>query len=334
MQHIHYTLGLDIGIGSVGWAVLQNDAKGEPIRIQDLGVRIFDRAEQPKTGESLAAPRRTARSARRRLRRHRHRLERIRDLLERQNVISRESLAVLYEKGGFTKSPYQLRAEGLDRLLDSEEFSRVLIHLAQRRGYQSNSTAFVQPFYKPKRDGTPGPRVDKVKLCKKSTLNIPINGGVAANGDMLRIDVFYVEDDGYYFVPLYVPDTKKKALPNKAVVAHKPYDEWKEMREEDFLFSLYPGDLVCIRSKKGVKLSLAKGGTGDREITRQEGLYYYQGSDISAGAITITTHDRRYSQSGLGVKTLQSIEKYQVDVLGNYHKVRLPEKRMSFCKEG
>ena len=106
------------------------------------------------------------------------------------------------------------------------------------------------------------------------------------------------------------------------------------MREEDFLFSLYPGDLVRIRGKKGVKLSLSKGGTGDREITRQEGLYYYQGSDISSGAITVTTHDRRYSLSGLGVKTLQSIEKYQVDVLGNYHKVRLPEKRMSFCKEG
>ena len=35
------------------------------------GSRIFDKAEQPKTGDSLAAPRREARSARRRLRRRR-----------------------------------------------------------------------------------------------------------------------------------------------------------------------------------------------------------------------------------------------------------------------
>ena len=88
MSESHYALGLDIGIGSVGWAVLQNNLNGEPIRIWDLGVRIFDKAEQPKTGESLAAPRRDARSTRRRLRRHRHRLERIKYLLEQTNIMT------------------------------------------------------------------------------------------------------------------------------------------------------------------------------------------------------------------------------------------------------
>ena len=88
MSEFHYAFGLDIGIGSVGWAVLQNDSNGEPIRVHDLGVRIFDKAEQPKTGASLALPRREARSARRRLRRHRHRLERIRYLLERSGIMS------------------------------------------------------------------------------------------------------------------------------------------------------------------------------------------------------------------------------------------------------
>ena len=55
---MHYTLGLDIGISSVGWAVLQNMPDGEPFKIEDLGVRIFEKAEQPKTGASLALPRR------------------------------------------------------------------------------------------------------------------------------------------------------------------------------------------------------------------------------------------------------------------------------------
>ena len=194
--------------------------------------------------------------------------------------------------------------------------------------------AFAQPFYKPKRDGTPGPRVDKVKICEKATTGLPVRDGIAANGSMIRIDVFYVEDEGYYFVPIYVADTKKAELPKKAVVAYKAYSDWKEMIDENFLFSLYPGDLVRIQSRKGIKLNIAKGGTGEKEIVRQDGLYYYQGANIATGAIALATHDRRYLQSGLGLKTLQSIEKYQVDVLGNYYKVDLPEKRMTFSEEG
>ena len=194
--------------------------------------------------------------------------------------------------------------------------------------------AFAQPFYKPKKDGTPGPRVDKVKICEKATVGLPVRDGIAANGSMVRIDVFYVEDDGYYFVPIYVADTKKESLPNKAVVAYKAYSEWKEMKDENFIFSLYPGDLVRIQSRKGIKLNLAKGGTGEKEIVRQEGMYYYRAAGITVGAIQIETHDRRYLQPSLGIKTLQSIEKYQVDVLGNYYKVDLPEKRMTFSKEG
>lgn len=194
--------------------------------------------------------------------------------------------------------------------------------------------AFAQPFYKPKKDGSPGPRVDKVKIREKATVGLPVRDGIAANGSMVRIDVFYVEDDGYYFVPIYVADTKKESLPNKAVVAYKAYSEWKEMKDENFIFSLYPGDLVCIQSRKGIKLNLAKGGTGEKEIVRQEGMYYYRAAGITVGAIQIETHDRRYLQPSLGIKTLQSIEKYQVDVLGNYYKVDLPEKRMTFSKEG
>ena len=141
MSDFHYTLGLDIGIGSVGWAVLRNDPNGEPERIENLGVRIFDEAEQPKTGASLAEPRRDARSARRRLRRHRHRLERIRQLMEKNGIMSVEDIQAMYAAGGFGTSPYELRAEALDRPLTKEETVRTLIHLAQRRGYKSNSTA-------------------------------------------------------------------------------------------------------------------------------------------------------------------------------------------------
>ena len=66
-EKFQYRIGLDIGITSVGWAVLQNNSQDEPVRITDLGVRIFDVAENPKNGDALAPPRRDARTTRRRL---------------------------------------------------------------------------------------------------------------------------------------------------------------------------------------------------------------------------------------------------------------------------
>lgn len=192
--------------------------------------------------------------------------------------------------------------------------------------------AFTEPFYKPKRDGTPGPLVKKVKVYEKASLSVPTNQGkgVADNGSMVRVDVFYVEGDGYYFVPIYVADTVKKELPNRAVVAYKSYEEWKLMMESNFQFSLYPKDLVFISSRKGIALNLAKGAIGNTVRLEKEGLYYFNGLNISTGAIGIMTHDRRYAKESLGGKTLQSIQKFQVDVLGNYTPVKLPEKRQSF----
>jgi len=136
-----YTLGFDIGITSVGWAVLQNNLQGEPFKIENLGVRIFEKAEQPKTGASLALPRREARSARRRLRRRRHRKERIKDLIQSAGLMSKDDMESMFTASGFQRDVYTLRAEGLDRKLENEEWVRVLLHLAQRRGYRSNSTA-------------------------------------------------------------------------------------------------------------------------------------------------------------------------------------------------
>lgn len=191
--------------------------------------------------------------------------------------------------------------------------------------------AFAQPFYKPKRDGTPGPVVNKVKTYGKSSLNVAVCGGIADNGGMVRIDVFHVEDDGYYFIPIYTADTVKEQLPQKAVIAYTAAEDWKEMRDSDFLFSLYAGDLIKITAKKHIGLQLTnKDASGEPEVQRKEWMLYYTGANISTGAITVTTHDRKYQKGSLGVKTLLSIEKYEVDLLGEYHKVHIPEKRQTF----
>ena len=104
----------------------------------------------------------------------------------------------------------------------------------------------------------------------------------------------------------------------------------RQMNEDDFVFSLYPNDLVRIRFGKEMKFSRSqKDSTLPDERVMQEGLFYYRGTNISTGAIGIINHDNTYVIHGLGVKRLPLMEKYQVDVLGNISKIG-KEKRMSF----
>ena len=195
--------------------------------------------------------------------------------------------------------------------------------------------AFTQPFHKPKSDGTPGPIVNKVKLCEPTTLYVPVlkGTGVADNDSMVRIDVFYVEGEGYYFVPIYIADTLKKELPGKACVAFKPYEDWKAMSDENFIFSLYPNDLMRVTHKNKLKLTKAQKESTlpDTYETKQE-LLYYIGADISTASVAGRTHDNSYMTRGVGIKTLEKLEKFTVDVLGEYHKVER-EPRMAFNRK-
>ncbi len=192
--------------------------------------------------------------------------------------------------------------------------------------------AFSEPFYKPKSDGSRGPLVKKVKTIEKRSLSVPLANNTAAadNGSMVRIDVFYIDGEGYYIVPIYVADTVKKELPNRAIVAFKPYEKWKLMDDNDFVFSLYPNDLIKVTSKKKMKFSLVrKESTLDKEYLTQTEYLYYKYTGISTASIKVINHDNTYKIDNMGVKTLLSIEKYEVDVLGNIHKVN-KEKRMGF----
>lgn len=134
-----YTIGLDIGVTSVGWAVINLDKK----RIENLGVRIFDAAENPKDGSSLAVPRRLARSTRRRLRRRKHRLDRLKDLFVKEGIVTEMDMRSLYEELGST-DPYALRVQALSERLSEKELVRVFLHIAKRRGFKSNRKSELQ----------------------------------------------------------------------------------------------------------------------------------------------------------------------------------------------
>ena len=127
------TLGLDIGIASVGWAVLSKT------RIVDIGVRCFDKAETAKEGESLNLARRHARLLRRRLYRRSWRMTKLGRMLKQEGLI--DNAAFFKQQPSASISSWQLRAEGLERLLSAQEWARVIYHLCKHRGFHWASKA-------------------------------------------------------------------------------------------------------------------------------------------------------------------------------------------------
>ncbi len=245
-------------------------------------------------------------------------------LLDDGFVIAKRPLTDLKLKNGEIENYY---APESDRLL----YEALRDRLVRFNG--NAAKAFAEPFYKPKHDGSPGPLVKKVKISEKSTLQVPVyeGKGVAANDSMVRIDVFFHEGDGYYFVPIYVADTLKPTLPNKACVAGKPYQEWKEVQDGDFIFSLYPGDLIKATHRSTMKLTkLQPESSLPETVEARSFLLYFKKASISTASITCITHDSAYGISSLGIKTLDYLEKYSVDILGAYHAVK-KEKRQTFA---
>lgn len=185
--------------------------------------------------------------------------------------------------------------------------------------------AFSKPIYKPSKangfnaelpkledyNGDPAPLIRSVKLQEVQKSGIPIRGGVANNGDMLRIDIF-TKGGKYFVVPLYVADAAKKELPNKAVIANKPESEWLEIDETyDFLFSLYPNDWVKVSFKSK---------------PTKEG--YYASFNRATAAVDLWAHDRNQNigkkgmLQSIGVKVAKAVEKYHVDMLGRLYKAQ------------
>ncbi len=187
--------------------------------------------------------------------------------------------------------------------------------------------AFTEPFFKPKSDGSNGHLVKKIKVLEKSNLGVFIHNkdGYAANGNMVRIDVF-TRNGKFCFVPIYSSDTVKSYLPNKAVVANKPYDQWIQIDNTCiFKFSLYPNDLIKFEHKTGIPVALSN---GSKKIITNEFVYFRKAS-ISSGSITVISHDNSFEIPSLGIATLLSLEKWLVDYLGNLTSVK-KEKRMDY----
>ena len=113
-----YTLGVDIGIASVGWGMI-NEETGEII---DHGVRLF--------GEGTAddnLERRKFRSSRRLKRRRKHRLDRLKNLLIKEGYMGKGFSSI--------ENPYEIRVRALREKVSKEELATAVLHIAKRRGF-------------------------------------------------------------------------------------------------------------------------------------------------------------------------------------------------------
>lgn len=124
-------LGIDLGIGSCGWALTADDS------LIALGSRTFDVPETDKERTPTNQLRRTARGLRRVISRRRSRMNEVRAVLARHGLLESAHKQAL--AGTDKINPWQARAEGLDRALSPRELALALGHIAKHRGFKSNS---------------------------------------------------------------------------------------------------------------------------------------------------------------------------------------------------
>ena len=140
---MNYRIGLDIGISSIGWSVIEHDENDSPARIVDLGVRLFSPAEINNKGENkpLALDRRVARGTRRRVRRMKYRIRSMYNLLCKKFHFDKtyQELNALIESKNY--NVYELRHKAINEKLDNLELTKILLYFVKHRGYLCTSTS-------------------------------------------------------------------------------------------------------------------------------------------------------------------------------------------------
>lgn len=113
---------MDVGIGSVGWAVIRNEENCK--RIEDFGVRIFDPSENVKKRKSYAQQRREYRGTRRNQRRRVHRRERLKNYIQEIGLTTKDQIAEFFKDN--SHDIIELRLNALDGKITPEELSACL----------------------------------------------------------------------------------------------------------------------------------------------------------------------------------------------------------------
>lgn len=147
-------LGLDLGVGSIGWCLIEKDDNNVPKCILRIGSRIVPISSDEETGYtkgnaiSKNADRTAKRTARKCYDRYQLRRQALVNLLKRLGMEPNKKLML-------EQTPMELwqkRADAASKEISLEELGRVLLHINQKRGYKhsrlsnsdSKETAYVQ----------------------------------------------------------------------------------------------------------------------------------------------------------------------------------------------
>ena len=207
-------LGLDIGVGSIGWGLVKIreeeyvdekddgtiDKKHRIIdgEIMDTGVRAFQ-VPQDRQKKSLALQRGNARRSRKTTRRKAQRLKRLLHLAKEFNLIEDnfDRDAIFKPKKGDKESNWDIwtiRKEALERKITDIELFRVLYHIAKHRGFHFHTKAEflseedAKKIRKDKKQGAEESEKDKedkkVKQGLRRIQKLLIEGGYRTVGQM------------------------------------------------------------------------------------------------------------------------------------------------------
>ncbi|QTN31930.1 type II CRISPR RNA-guided endonuclease Cas9 [Akkermansiaceae bacterium] len=129
---MNYTLGLDMGVASLGWSVVSEEDE-----FIDTGVRVFPAAVDAFNSSKEKHPnqdRRGARGMRRRIRRKAERKKAISEALVSLGWKPAEDEA---REEWFALDVYELRHRAILEKISLQELGRIIYHLNQRRGFLS-----------------------------------------------------------------------------------------------------------------------------------------------------------------------------------------------------
>ena len=127
-------IGLDIGVASLGWSLIDEDNK-----IINLGSRLFPDAANPKDGKLLNAKRREMRHSRRRISRTRTRKQELISFFVDNKLIKNEEEVISlinYDINKYNVSnPIELKVKALKEVVSNDELIIILFHYIHHRGF-------------------------------------------------------------------------------------------------------------------------------------------------------------------------------------------------------
>ncbi|MGD2094636.1 MAG: hypothetical protein PVH77_06485, partial [Phycisphaerales bacterium] len=195
-------LGLDIGIGSIGWGLMkigeekykyekddgtvEEKSKIAGGKIISTGVRTFQ-IPQDKDKKSLALKRGNARRSRKTTRRKAKRLKHLIELAKEFGLIDKDFSRdeILKPKKGDKENQWDIwfvRKKALEKKLNDIELFRVLYHIAKHRGFYFHTKA--EEMQEEDKETAEGQEKAKVKIGLRRIRKMLEDGGYKTVGQM------------------------------------------------------------------------------------------------------------------------------------------------------